>query len=670
MFNKIVLVLSLSFAANVYSQECRVLQSENNQTHTVCSIEGKDFHFLDIHGSMKDVAFYHGKFLAPLMKQGVLQSVLDRRDESLNAMSKGERSQFQSVYSCIMNRYERSVGDDMIDEYKTLARGARAGGADVSDKDVIEASLMIELSGYVDSLMLEMEQNKTKATLSLFSRCGLNLTANAAKGLLAKLAKPLKNVKMGCTGVVASGEYTDHGQQIHGRNFDSGFLGVFEKYPVILRHTPDRGVPYMGMSTVGLHYSGGISGMNEAGMSISTHELRTLNYRTLYPLRLDLNPFNFKLLKRKSGVTAPYLANKILKEARSIDEAVELVKKTGNFGAWSFLVSDAKTGEAASIEISGDVVRVAKRVKGHMAQTNHFLHPDTKKDNFEYSINKSLESRARLSLVEKSLEDSKGIIDVEWGVNLLSGHQDFYQGLRSFGRTVSKVYTSMSHVMDTTNKEFWFSNGNTYPTNMTHFVGLKIDFKAKKDFFTFIGELEGQKELKQEMPNFVSSLHDYTMAYFSNVSKGKTKDGLIETIEHLEKAKTLSMMDGVRDYPTQMMMAKTALKLYAFTEDSAYLERADQELTEIFTGTYATLHIFEQSQVMAEIGKVYALRVGQASLSQKYFRESQRLLGPLKKQFPQHFFLEKLSQQIAKYENNGLTLEEVRETELHFETVE
>lgn len=666
----IVMYIFFITVTHARAEDCREVNVENGQTHTVCTVEGKDFHFLDIHGSMKDVAYYHGKFLSPFMKKGVLQAVLDRRDESLKAMSSSDRAQFQSVYSCIMGRYERSVGKDLISEFESLAQGTRDGGTFVSDKDVVEASLMIELSGYVDSLMLEMEQNKTKATMELLSRCGLKLTVNAAKSALEKLSRPLRNIKMGCTGFVASNDFTQNGADIHGRNFDTGFVGVFEKYPVILRHTPVSGVPYMGMSTVGLHYSGGISGMNAAGMSISTHELRTKNYRTLYPLKLDLKPFNGKLLKREAALTAPYLANKILKETRSIDEAVALIKKTGNFGAWSFLISDAKTGEAASVEISGDIVRVAKRTKGSMAQTNHFLAADTKIDNFEHSINKSLESRARLALVEESLKHSKGRIDVNWGVELLSGHMDYYQGLRSFGRTVSKAYTSMTHVMDVTNKEFWFSIGNTYPTNLSRFTGLKIDFKAKKDFFQFINTVEGQKSLKSSMPNFVDSLHEYTMAYFAyNSNIGETLEGLKEALAHLESAKTMSMLDGVEDFPTSIMISRVALKLYAISTDAEYLDRAQEELTHISNHKFTSLHMAEQSQVMQDLGIIQFFR-GEKAQSQQSFKEAQRLLIPLQKQFPDHFYLQKLVGTLKNYENNGLTVADVKLNHLDFATIE
>lgn len=665
-----VLVMYAFFASVTHAKDCREINSEKGQTHTICNIEGKDFHFLDIHGSMKDLAYYHGKFLAPYMKKGVLQEVLNRRDSSLNAMSPSDRAQFKSVYSCVMGRYKRSIGKDLISEFKTLARGSRDGGSHVSDDDVVEASLMIELSGYVDSLMLEMEQNKTKATMELFSRCGLKLTVNAAKNALFKLSKPLRNMKMGCTGFVASNEFTQTGADIHGRNFDSGFVGVFEKYPVILRHTPLKGIAYMGMSTVGLHYAGGITGMNESGMSLSTHELRTANYRTLYPLKLDLKPFNGKLFKRKEALTAPYLANKILKETKSIDEAVALVKKTGNFGAWSFLISDAKTGEAASIEISGDVVRVAKRSIGSMSQTNHFLAKDTKIDNFEHSINKSLESRARLALVNESLEKNKGSIDVNWGIELLSGHQDYYQGLRSFGRTVSKVYTSMTHVMDVTNKEFWFSIGNTYPTNLSKFAGIKIDFKTKKDFFEFIDNLEGQKELKSNMPNFVDSLHEYTMAYFSyNSPVGETTSGLKETLGHLESAKSMSLLDGVEDFATSIMISRVAIKLFAESSDTQYLDRAHVELTGLYAHNFKNLHLAEQSQVMQDLG-VISFFQGNKGLSQKNFQEAQKLLAPLQKQFPEHFYLQKLIKTLNNYENKGLSTAEIKEAHLDFATVE
>src|SRR3546814_17005039 len=66
----------------------------------------------------------------------------------------------------------------------------------------------------------------------------------------------------------------------------------------------------------------------------------------------------------------------MLREAASIDDAVDLAKAAQHFAAWTFFVSDAKSGKAARIEVNGDGVKAVSYAGEAVAQTNHFLHPD------------------------------------------------------------------------------------------------------------------------------------------------------------------------------------------------------------------------------------------------------------------------------------------------------
>src|SRR3546814_17522203 len=66
----------------------------------------------------------------------------------------------------------------------------------------------------------------------------------------------------------------------------------------------------------------------------------------------------------------------MLREAASVDEAVDLAKAAQHFAAWSFFVSDAKTRKVARIEVNGDGVKAVRYEDEAVAQTNHFLHPD------------------------------------------------------------------------------------------------------------------------------------------------------------------------------------------------------------------------------------------------------------------------------------------------------
>ncbi|WP_372656085.1 carcinine hydrolase/isopenicillin-N N-acyltransferase family protein, partial [Halobacteriovorax sp.] len=402
-----------------------------------------------------------------------------------------------------------------------------------------------------------------------------------------------------------------------------------------------------------------------------THELRTTKVRTLYAAtKPSHNRRNSHQRERiKYGVIAPYMANMIVKEASSIDDAVKLIKKYGHFGAWTFLVSDSKTNEVASIEVSGNIVRVARRNKGSLAQANHFRHPDTAKYNFEYSINKTLESRARISHVEESLELSKGNIDSQWGVDMLSGHIDHYMGVRSFGRTVSKVYTSMSHVIDSSNNEIWFSLGETFPTNYSTFLGIKVDFTTNDRFFTFLSETKAHQASREDRPFFETILKNYTLAYINDRDNGQGEESLKKTIQYLKESNKISVENYHFDFPTEIMQVRLNLKLYTKNKKQSILERTKTILENIKTNHLESLHLYEQSQVYRDLAIIEDMS-GNRDLASKYFESALEKVDTLTKKFPSHHFLWVYVAELKVFKKRGITLYDVSKLDLHFATAE
>lgn len=665
----IILILSLFTIAKTQANlnsSCILKNHIKSQKHYVCEINKKKVHFLDIKGDMSDVAYYHGKFLSKEIQDGVIKAVMTRKEESFNALAPSERKTFETVFKCIKNRYKRSVKKSFIKELERLA-----DGAGISRKMVVEATLMIEMSSYIDALDVKMKQNKKKAYLGLMSQCGLRLATKGFTSIIKKVTRPLSKLKMGCTGFVAGSEFTKGDEFLHGRNFDTGFLGVFDKHPVILRHTPKKGHTYIGMSSAGLHYSAGITGLNSEGISVSTHELRTTKVRTLYTATRPNNHRRRPGVRKrvKYGIIAPYMANLIVKEASSIDEAIKLIKSYGHFGAWTFFISDSKTNEAASIEVSGDIVRVAMRRKGSLSQANHFRHPDTAKYNFEYSINKSLESRARISHVEESLRNSKGNIDAQWGIDMLSGHVDHYMGLRSFGRTVSKVYTSMSHVIDSSNNELWFSLGETFPTNFSTFLGIKIDFDTSDRFFTFLEKKKAHEKLRKELPFFESVLKNYTLAYMNDRDFGQSAANLEKTMGYLERANTISLENNHFDFPSRIMHSRLGLKLFSKNKDKSVLFNVKNNLEVLKSVEFSKLHIYEQSQVYRDLAIIEDLE-GNRELAAKLFNKALLKVGHLTKEFSSHHFLWVYVAELKVFKKRGFSKHDLKNLHLHFATAE
>ena len=95
---------------------------------------------------------------------------------------------------------------------------------------------------------------------------------------------------------------------------------------------------YVAFGTAGLIYPGGISGLNDAGIAVSLHQLSTIHYRT----RFDAGEVDI----------APFVQQRVLREAGSLEHAVEIVRSVQPFSAWVIFCSDAVAGRTQRIELT------------------------------------------------------------------------------------------------------------------------------------------------------------------------------------------------------------------------------------------------------------------------------------------------------------------------------
>ena len=91
---------------------------------------------------------------------------------------------------------------------------------------------------------------------------------------------------------------------------------------------------YVAFGTAGLIYPGGISGLNDAGIAVSLHQLSTTHYRTHVG----------------TGVAdiAPIIQQRVLREAGTLEQAVEIIRSVQPFSAWVIFCSDAAAGRASA----------------------------------------------------------------------------------------------------------------------------------------------------------------------------------------------------------------------------------------------------------------------------------------------------------------------------------
>lgn len=156
----------------------------------------------------------------------------------------------------------------------------------------------------------------------------------------------------------------------YGRNLDFAGVGVWDRHPMLLVAEPEPGskeLKHIVIGADGLPF-GGITGVNEAGLTFAVHQ----NYSS------DISVF---------GVPMVMIGELVLRQARSIDEAVEILRKNRPAILWTFVLTDLNRGEAAAVESSSRVFLVRRSDGKAFAQTNHVLHEEARaRENASYGI--------------------------------------------------------------------------------------------------------------------------------------------------------------------------------------------------------------------------------------------------------------------------------------------
>jgi hypothetical protein len=177
----------------------------------------------------------------------------------------------------------------------------------------------------------------------------------------ALLSQQGKNLSLqGCTSAVYTNE---GGEYLQGRNLDFPGSPVYDDHPLLVVHLPEDGsseLKHVSIGTHGLQFSG-ISGFNEAGITFAVHQ----NYTRLLSIK---------------GTPMPFVGELVLRSARSLNEAVEIIRKNRPGPMWSFVVGDLKTQNTLTVEVSNTHISIRKK-EGHLfAQTNHLMNSDFRKD--------------------------------------------------------------------------------------------------------------------------------------------------------------------------------------------------------------------------------------------------------------------------------------------------
>lgn len=235
-----------------------------------------------------------------------------------------------------------------------------------------------------------------KRAMSLPDTAGL---INAAGSLSFLRALP----SAGCTSIARK----EGSRFFYGRNLDFAGAGIWDKHPLMTIVLPPEGsgeLKHIAFGAHGAHF-GGITGVNEAGISFAVHQ-------------------NYMKAAGLSGVPMFMIGELVLREAKSLAEAEAILRKYRPAPVWTFVVTDLKTGEAMAVETSQEHFAVRKMESGVFSQTNHIMHQEVREDEF-ISLGTKLNSIHRMKLAMDMLEKLRGpAVNAESFANILAYQED------------------------------------------------------------------------------------------------------------------------------------------------------------------------------------------------------------------------------------------------------
>lgn len=287
---------------------------------------------------------------------------------------------------------------------------------------------------------------------------------------------------IGCSSFLYSGKTF-----LHGRNLDFPGVGYWDRYPIIQCIRRRGKIAYLGFASAGVPF-GGITGINEAQISVSLHQ----HYCRESTLHGSL-PF--------------LIAEEILSEARSLDDALTILKNHRVSTSWAFIVTDGKAKEGFVFECHPNAcgVRFLRRDRGDvLSHSNYFQTEECRPSEYATSARMNWDNYYRKTRLESLVKAHGEAFDAETAVKCISDHFDpFWGEEKVFNRTVSQVFNIQSLVLDPSQMRGWMASG-TAPVHLNQYEEFDLgeifsgrEGRVGKQYPGFRFQDESLREAKQ-----------------------------------------------------------------------------------------------------------------------------------------------------------------------------
>lgn len=321
---------------------------------------------------------------------------------------------------------------------------------------------------------------------------------------------------MGCTVVAIPVGHS----WVVGRNFDFEGGRIFDDEKIVKWTFPEASGENAYVSIIWAGMVGAVTGINENGLYLSINAAGSSDYRRV-------------------GTPSTLVLTKVLQFAKSIDDAIEILRKEQMFITDIFAVVDARTGRAFRVEKSPTKTAVTE-LNSPAIITNHLMSPEFSGDEADKVRRAELTSVARFERGTELLTQLKGSkvasskAAVAIALNILrdkNGVGDIPLALHN-RKAIDALIATHSVLYDAQEEKLFVSNGPGVSGAFTGF-DLKKSFRDRNPFV--VNGLPPDSLVTPELFNSVHRAEQHLVAAIGHLNR---KDCQAAGLE-IEQAKAL-----------------------------------------------------------------------------------------------------------------------------------
>lgn len=315
-------------------------------------------------------------------------------------------------------RHKAKLSPEMLDEMQGVAHGASDQGYPLTIDDVVLLNV------------------------------GIDALLTVAYPLMVPLMPALESVPSACNAFVAFGDYTANGHTYMGRDFM--FSGkIFSDYAMVIEQVVDENRSFVSVAPPG--FLGVMTGMNNSGIGIGVDMITAMDVEPVF-----------------GSIGCLLTCRKVLEEAQSLDEAVDVIRTTRRSAPWIYAIGDGKGG-GAMVEASARYFKVRdsawrlpwylrwltipkqmEREDELVVATNHFMVPKMAILTLPY-VKKT--SKWRYEMMLGLLEGQKGALNKESAQEII----DFLHPPHPYYKNEDpcQIVNASVTLFDLTEKKLW-----------------------------------------------------------------------------------------------------------------------------------------------------------------------------------------------------------------------